>query len=225
MANSPEEIVNLANTTLFIIDDSRAFLAGTQELLKEHSCNVHSFLDPKKALLEIPLLQPDIIVTDLEMPTMNGIEFTRAVRATEQGKLIPILVLTSKNDPQTLISVISAGADSFVGKDSVRDVLVANLFALVRLKKVYNELTKMKQLSAIQSMIGTYRHEFGNTLAILQGKTRKLERELPAVIEQDAFKSIQICSTRFETTLKKLNEIREFQEEKYSDNSTIVKID
>lgn len=212
------------NTKITIIDDSRAFCLGIQALLAHEKCVITTFLNPHDAIENIKINIPDIIITDLEMPHMNGLEIIKAIKKIESISAVPILLLTSKDDAETLVNSIEVGADAFVSKNSVQGVLKAQLLSLIRLGKLRKDLLKVHQFEAVRSLIGTYKHELGNTLAILDGKINKLQRVMPDVANVESFLSIKNTVVRFTATLEKLDKLREYEEEKYSSQSNILKI-
>ena len=152
-----------------------------------------------EAILKSP---PDIIITDLDMPAMDGKQFTSEIRRNSICNETPVLMLTGRDDPHTLVTAIQAGVAAFISKATVRDVLSAQLFALVRLCELHKSLSRVKQLDAVKSLVGTYKYEFGNTLAIIDGKVRKLEKEVPRLADHQAFTKIKLNLVRFLETLR-----------------------
>ena len=68
--------------TIMIVDDEKSFTDMIGDLLREHfTTPIHTFTYPEQALDQIVALRPGIVVTDYYMPTMNGIEFIRALHA------------------------------------------------------------------------------------------------------------------------------------------------
>jgi DNA-binding response OmpR family regulator len=214
----------LNKAKILIVDDSKAFNLGIQALLSKYECQITSFTNGSDAIDYIYQSPPDIIISDLEMPQMNGIDFIKKIREQAEFNYIPIMLLTSKDQSEILIDSIDAGADVFMSKNSVQSVLVALLISMLRIAQQRKYLILSQQFEAVKALIGTYKHELGNTLAILDGKLHRLVKECPDVNNQDSYKALQGCVTRFQETLKKLSELREYKEEKYSEYSSIVKI-
>jgi two-component system chemotaxis response regulator CheY len=210
--------------SICLIDDSRSFCAGVKNLLVGLNCKFTSYTDPELALRQLKEFPVDIVVTDYDLGTMTGLDVIRRLRADPKFKTVPILVLTSNTDPRVLVSTILAGADAFVKKEDVHQVLVAQLTSLARVHKLYGEVIRLKQFSAIKSLIGTYKHEFGNTLAILDGKVNRFERMHPELGSDESLVSIKKNLERMENTLQKLAQLQNYQEQVYSETDTILKI-
>ncbi len=80
--------------------------------------------------------QPNLIITDLSMPSMDGIEFTRHVRAVSQ---VPIVVLSVRDKEQQKVEALDAGADDYVTKPFGMNELLARVRATLRRVPADNE--------------------------------------------------------------------------------------
>ncbi len=173
--------------SVFLIDDSQASLSAIKAQLEGYGCVVSGFLDPKTATGELALKKPDVVITDLEMPNMNGIEFVRSLRDSGTCDETPILMLTGNYDEATMVRAIQAGVDAFVSKSSVKEVLAVQLLALTRLRRLFQESARVRQeaqkqliqtsrLSSLGEMAGGIAHEINNPLGIVRGKAEQLLR-------------------------------------------------
>lgn len=79
-------------------------------------CKVHIARDGREALAMALDVMPRIIVTDWLMPVMDGIEFCRALRATDWGKTMYVIMLTGVDDEDEIVHAFEAGVDDYVGK-------------------------------------------------------------------------------------------------------------
>ena len=93
-------------------------------MLKDFKCLVQDFSDPIEALHSLKMQIdniPDIIITDYEMPHINGIELIREIRKIAFLKEVPTLILTGRNISKILLEAIDAGADAFAGACRMMD--------------------------------------------------------------------------------------------------------
>ena len=209
---------------LLIVDDSRAFLEGLKSILSSAPFELLCLGSAKEALNSYSSLGPDIIITDLEMPEIHGFDFIKAIRRDPAMTTVPILVLTGSTDTESMATSIEFGADAFCAKETIRHTILPQLQALIRLKNTYESAVRGKQLEAVQALIGTYKHEFGNALAIAEGMSQKLCKNYAPNATDPAMVSLKGAIDRFHQTLNKLNELRHYQEEQYSLDSKILKV-
>jgi len=122
MVEAPEALV--------VDDDSGVRNALRRGLTLEHF-TVREAGDGAAALREIDARLPDVIVLDISMPGLSGIEVTRQVRAA--GRTLPICVLSARDEIDDRVAGLAAGADDYVVKPFSVAELAARLHALVKL--------------------------------------------------------------------------------------------
>lgn len=113
-------------TTILVVDDStvdRTLAAGL--LAKEPDLDVIQAADGKSALALIKVSAPDVIITDMQMPEMNGLELIAAVRKSHSH--VPVIMMTSKGSEEIAVEALQAGASSYVPKRSLSTMLVDTL--------------------------------------------------------------------------------------------------
>lgn len=110
-------------TTVLIVDDSAADRALASGLLQQRSGNKVLFAtNGIEALSQIEMHVPDLVVTDLQMPDMNGLELVDAIK--KQYPLIPVILMTSKGSEKIAVQALRSGAASYVPKKALaRDLL------------------------------------------------------------------------------------------------------
>ncbi len=209
---------------ILLVDDSRSFLMGIKGLLSNSNLDLTCVTEASIALEEISKQNFDFIISDLEMPGMDGFEFIKHVRKNKNTSIVPILAMTGSTDTESMSKAVSCGADAFCSKETIRYTLASHIEALSRLQETYEKSAKGLQLEAVQALIGTYKHEFGNALAILDGKLRKLVKENPTIVSDPSLESIQKSLHRINDTLTKLDSLRHFEEIGYSGNTKILKV-
>lgn len=109
-------------TTILVVDDStvdRTYAAGL--LAKEGTWEIIEAADGKSALAMIKESAPDVIVTDLQMPELNGLELIAEVRKSHSH--IPVIMMTSKGSEEIAVEALQAGASSYVPKRSISTML------------------------------------------------------------------------------------------------------
>jgi DNA-binding response OmpR family regulator len=112
---------------ILCVDDDPALLAAVEAVLGPRGIEVHTLDDPLHFWARLGEVAPDLLVLDIEMPHVNGIELCRVVRADARWRSLPVVFLTARVEPETVYRVFAAGADDFVAKPFVGPELEARI--------------------------------------------------------------------------------------------------
>lgn len=115
---------------ILVVDDDRAVRDSLRRSLEFNGYTVELASDGAEALAVVPRSDPDIIVMDVMMPRLDGLEATRALRSA--GNDVPILVLTARDAVSDRVDGLDAGADDYLTKPFALDELLARVRALMR---------------------------------------------------------------------------------------------
>ncbi|MGH9943610.1 MAG: response regulator transcription factor [Pyrinomonadaceae bacterium] len=114
---------------VLIVDDEPQITRVLRTSLTTHGYDVRTAADGVSALETYGDWHPDIVVTDLAMPNMNGLDLCRRLRAVSQ---VPIIVLSAKGDERAKVEALDLGADDYVTKPFGIDELLARMRAALR---------------------------------------------------------------------------------------------
>ena len=106
----------ITNQTIFIVDDDRVILKYLSTFFSKSGWRVESFMSSKEALERLKFKQPVLVITDLDMPGMDGIELIRNIKSNEKFENIALLVMTALNENHIRFQSFKAGAIHFVNK-------------------------------------------------------------------------------------------------------------
>lgn len=126
---------------ILVADDQAFWRRALEDSLIERGYEVVTATDGDKALhlLEVdPHI--DVLITDWVMPGLTGVELCGHVRAAGRARYLPILLMTSRTDPQDLIAGLDAGADAFLRKPFDEPELLAQLRVAERILALENRL-------------------------------------------------------------------------------------
>jgi two-component system, OmpR family, response regulator MprA len=115
---------------VLVVDDDRAVRESLRRSLEFNGYEVALATDGAEALAGIAGVGPDVVVMDVMMPRLDGIEATRALRTA--GNRVPILVLTARDAIGDRVDGLDAGADDYLTKPFALEELLARLRALLR---------------------------------------------------------------------------------------------
>jgi putative two-component system response regulator len=100
-----------------------------------------------EAALEIFAAQrPDLVLLDVDMPGLDGFEVCRRLKATPEGRLVPVVMITALNQVGDRVTALEAGADDFMSKPVERSELVARTRSALRLKATYDNLESAERV-------------------------------------------------------------------------------
>ena len=114
---------------ILIVDDEPQITRVLRRSLTTQGYDVRSAADGESALETLGDWPPDLVVTDLSMPNMNGLELCKRLRGISQ---IPIIVLSVRGEEQIKVEALDAGADDYVTKPFSMDELLARIRAALR---------------------------------------------------------------------------------------------
>jgi two-component system nitrogen regulation response regulator GlnG len=104
----------MSNETIWIIDDDRAIRWVLEKTFKEEGLNVVSFEESQSALTRLEREQPDVILTDIRMPGMDGLTFLARVKETYID--LPVIIMTAHSDLESAVSSYQTGAFEYLPK-------------------------------------------------------------------------------------------------------------
>jgi two-component system KDP operon response regulator KdpE len=122
-------MVNPDKRNILVVDDEAQITRVLKTSLSAQGYGIRTASDGMQALLEMKTWTPDLIITDLRMPNMDGLELCRQVRSESR---IPIIVLSVKGEETIKVEALDAGADDYVTKPFSINELLARVRAALR---------------------------------------------------------------------------------------------
>jgi two-component system KDP operon response regulator KdpE len=114
---------------ILVVDDEPQITRVLRRSLSAHRYDVRTAADGQSALETIQDFHPDLVITDLQMPELGGLDLCRKIRVSSQ---VPIIVLSVKGEETTKVAALDAGADDYVTKPFGMDELLARVRAALR---------------------------------------------------------------------------------------------
>jgi signal transduction histidine kinase len=112
-------------------------------------------------------LRPDVVVSDVAMPEMDGFELCRRLRLDERTKVIPVLLVTARTEVGSVLQGFDAGANDYVLKPFHATELMARVDVHVRLRRLVGQLARQERLAALGSLAASVAHNVRNPLSAL----------------------------------------------------------
>ena len=129
---------------ILVVEDSPTQAMHLKYILERRNYKVRMATNGKDALTMMRKQKPTIVISDILMPEMDGYEFCRQIRADEQLKYVPVILLTQLFDPRDVIRGLLSGADNFVTKPYSEQFLISRIqYILANQELRKNSITEM----------------------------------------------------------------------------------
>ena len=131
-----------AKGTILIIDDESDLLRVLAKRLKDAGYGVMAFDNALEGLARVKNIMPSLIILDVMMPKMDGMQLKQKLAEDEAMADIPVIFLTAKSSTSDKVTGLGLGADDFVTKPFASDELLARIESAMRRRKYYEEIAK-----------------------------------------------------------------------------------
>jgi len=125
---------------ILVVDDQRANVEMMAGVLKARGYSVYAAYDGQQALDQVREIRPDLVVSDILMPGIDGYDLCRRLRGAPETALLPIVLVTSLDAQGERIKGLESGADDFLSKPVNWEELFARVRSLLRVKALQDEL-------------------------------------------------------------------------------------
>jgi adenylate cyclase len=125
---------------ILIVDDSPTNRDILVTRLATHGYDLTQAADGEEALAAVKTLVPDLVLLDVMMPRMNGIDACRLLKNDPTLPFIPVILVTAKADTKDVIAGLEAGADEYLTKPVDHRALVARVRAMLRLRALHERI-------------------------------------------------------------------------------------
>ena len=137
---------------ILIVDDEPINLDILQTRLAVHGYEILTATNGEEALAIASAQQPDLILLDIMMPKMDGIDVCRQLKADASLPFMPIVMVTAKADSKDVVAGLEAGADEYLTKPVDQAALVARVKSMLRIKALHDTVQEQAIRLEAQSM-------------------------------------------------------------------------
>src|SRR5262249_18248448 len=125
---------------ILVVDDNAANVDILRARLTAHGYEIVTAADGEQALEAVRTHLPDLILLDVMMPKLDGIEVCRRLRADSSLPFIPIVLVTAKADAKDVVAALDAGGDEYLTKPVDHTALVARVKSMLRIKALHDTI-------------------------------------------------------------------------------------
>lgn len=180
------EAAQLGRSRVLAVDDDPSVLAALVTLLEPAGLTVTGVAGPERFWAALRETTPDLVVLDLDMPEVSGIELCRLLRADPRWAALPVVFLTSHVGRDTIEAVFGAGADDYVTKPVVGPELVSRVTNRLERTRVLRVLAETDPLTGLAN-----RRKFEAQWDRLQAMADRYDQPLSfALLDLDHFRDV-----------------------------------
>src|SRR5690606_4664527 len=207
-----------ANQKILVVDDERDIVELISYSLTKEGYQVYQAYNGKEGIEVAKQINPDLIILDVMMPEMDGIEACRIMRAMPEFKQTFMVFLTARSEEYSEIAGFNVGADDYIAKPIKPRALMSRINAILRRNKTESGVDQVDRLEILDLIIGldsflVYRDEEKFVLAkkefallyLLASKPNKVftrEQTLKAIWED----SVVVTNRTIDVHIRKLRE-------------------
>ncbi|HMO16881.1 MAG TPA: sigma-54 dependent transcriptional regulator [Oligoflexia bacterium] len=156
---------------ILLVDDHDDGLYAGVKVLQHAGFRVITAKDGEDALNKSRSERPDIILLDVMMPKIDGLEVTKRLKRDSELKYIPVILLSARDRLDDIVAGLDAGADGYITKPFKPDELIARTRAALRTKGIYQELKDLNERH--ERFVGEVAREFNLSNIIGESKAIK----------------------------------------------------
>ncbi|MGI0487334.1 response regulator [Pantanalinema rosaneae CENA516] len=168
------------------VDDDQTILDLLQQFLPRWGIRPLTLSDPRQVWNLLETESPDLLILDVDMPYINGVELCRVIRNDTAWGGLPILFLSARRDTQTILNLYTAGADDYVAKPFTEPEVVTRIFNRLERNRLLRSLAETDPLTGVANRHRSTR-ELNRYLNLVQ---RYHQSMCLAVIDLDHFKQV-----------------------------------
>ena len=145
------------SVSVLAVDDDPVFLAGLRSMLEPWGIQMTELDDPLRFWEVLRRTAPDLLILDVDMPQLGGIELCQAVRTDPDLQGLPILFLSAHRDRETIQEIFASGADDYVSKPVVAAELLTRITNRLERIRLLKTLSSKDPLTGLANQPQSYR--------------------------------------------------------------------
>ena len=134
---------------VLVVDDEEPILGMIQQWLQPWGLQVFTLNDSRQFLNTLRVVAPDLLILDIEMPHVNGLELCQVIRRDPNWSNLPILVITACQDVETKRQVFTVGADDYLNKPIIEPELIARVLNRLERSRLLRTLAEIDPLTQV----------------------------------------------------------------------------
>ncbi len=211
---------------ILIVDDSPNTIHTIGQILGSLHFELSIAKSGKECLETLEKIKPEMILLDIIMPDINGIEVCKIIRQKYDASKMPIIFITASPDDQNLAEAFQAGCNDFIRKPINETELKTRVRSTLEQQELAKRILQDEKLVSILEMAGAVCHELNQPLQVVLGYAELLINKYSADTPgYDYVEKIIKHSLEMSSITKKLKKITKYETKKYIGQSQIIDIE
>jgi two-component system sensor histidine kinase/response regulator len=197
--------------TIIYVEDDPLQLRVLSKRLGSYGYELTGAEDGLTGIEKARMIKPQVLITDLIMPGMDGAEVCRRIKDDPELRFIYVIILTAKEGNEAKIQGLDSGADDYLMKPFQFEELLARIRVGFRFRALQQDLASLQHQMAITELARTMGHEINNPLAILRGYIELAENYLikhPDETLQKQLSLIRSASDKIQLVVERLKQLK-----------------
>ncbi len=206
---------------ILLVDDDEVNSFVVSEKIKKKGLDIVVLNDPLRFDEVFKEVAPCLVILDLIMPNTSGLELLEKIREKYNSNELPVIIMTSRDEPLQVIDALESGANDYIAKPINIEVATCRIKVQLAQVELVQQLLEKKQLEAINAMVVTYNHEINNPLQISLGCLHNIKR---GKNEDDNLQRLEESLMRIRDMVLKIREVSEGDKVEYANYAEKDKI-
>ena len=172
-----KDFIEILGGTILIVDDSPVNIRILESILERSGYDTIIAMDGPECLEKSKKSCPDLVLLDIKMPGMSGIDVCKILSQDKETKDIPIIFITASMDDGLLLDAFESGGIDYVRKPINRVELLARIKSVLTQKRLAERLFKEEKLRGVLEIAGAVCHELNQPLQVISGISELLLME------------------------------------------------
>jgi CheY-like chemotaxis protein len=221
-----KEAADMQPVTVLVVEDDPVTSKFVSNILGEAGYHIKSVANGLECLQSLDQVQPDIILMDINMPKLGGIETCRKIQSHSGHSSIPVVFVTACTDDATLEAAFNAGGRDYIRKPINRVEMLSRLRLMCELQQTHLKRLETEKLKGVLETAGGVCHKLNQPLQYILGAIQILLMDMD--IEDKLYSQLDAVRDKIEQMgeiTRKLAEITRYRTKAHAGGQHILDID
>jgi two-component system cell cycle response regulator len=198
---------------VLVVEDEKEMRELLRIELEDEGFQVLTAADGAEGIQTARAHRPDVILMDVQLPVVNGVEATRELKGDDDTRRIPVLIITALEGKEDVIRGLEAGANDYVTKPFFLPELKARIRSVLRFKRIHDELWSVRErlikeqmLNALQEAIRNLQEAVDDNLAFMNKKADTIQQKCGDAVKEDV-KEMADAASNIRNTVQNLSSL------------------